>query len=78
MKIIPAPAPLRAAVHAVLVGQMASALLINRANLGSCDLCRAALLQQGFGENSVGLLLPRAISAATESLTEVRKMETGA
>ncbi len=68
MKVIKAPVTVRAAIHAIIVGQMAAALIQTRAQLSNPDACRSCLLDAGFGEPSITRLMSRAIAAATDSL----------
>lgn len=59
-----APVHVREAVHAILTGAMAAHLLAHRVQLTSEEACRGALIEAGFGENSVATLLPRVIASA--------------
>lgn len=59
----PSPA-LRAQIHAIIVGHMASALIASQADLSNLSACRDAMFATGFGEQSIDHLLTRAIDAA--------------
>ena len=63
----PAPAHMRAAAHALIVGQMAGHLCGHRVDLSSRAACRVALGLAGFGEPSITHLLDRAIAEAGRS-----------
>lgn len=64
MKTFSASPELRASIHAIIVGHMASALIASKSDLSARDACRAALVEVGFGEKGIDHLLTRAIDAA--------------
>ncbi len=68
MKIISASKGVRASIHAIVVGQMASALIAAKTDLLNRSACREALIETGFGDQSVTHLLNRAIEAARISV----------
>ena len=61
---VQAPPHVREAVQAILVGHMAAYLRLHQIGLSDRSAVRTTLLQSGFGEASVTLLLDRAIGAA--------------
>lgn len=65
---VDAPDHVRAAVHALLVGQMAGHLCDHQIDLTNRSAARASLERAGFGEPSVERLLDRAISEAGRSI----------
>lgn len=68
MIILSASNSVRASIHSIIVGQMASAMIAAKADLLNRTACREALIETGFGETSVDHLLNRAIEAARISV----------
>lgn len=70
-KITPVEAPfhVRMAIHSIIVGQMAAAMLLHKADLYDRAACRTLLLVVGHGESSVDQLLSRAIDLARKQST---------
>lgn len=64
---VDAPDHVRAAVHALLVGQMAGHLCDHQIDLSNRSAARASLERAGFGEHSTSRLLDRAITEAARS-----------
>ncbi|MDF3605996.1 hypothetical protein PE067_07535 [Paracoccus sp. DMF-8] len=52
------------AVKAIIVGQMASSLILRRADLADEAACRDVLVRPGYGTDRINNLLTRAIEAA--------------
>ncbi len=70
MKVVYPTDSLRKAVHAIITGHMASALLMARAPLDDSVECRAALIAAGFGEPSIQALSTRAIQMARDAISQ--------
>ncbi len=75
MKTIFASQDVRASIHAIIVGHMASALIVSKANLSDPTACRAEMIAAGFGEPSIEHLLSRSIEAAKQSLAAAASKE---
>lgn len=73
MKTFSASPELRASIHAIIVGHMASALIASKADLSNHASCRDAMFATGFGEQSIDHLLTRAIEAARHSLADIKE-----
>lgn len=67
MRVENADKNLRDAVHAIIVPQMADALIERRADLGDPKGVAAALCASGFGSASIASLMDRAVAMARRS-----------
>jgi hypothetical protein len=73
MKTHIASPEIRAAIHSIIVGQMASSLILTAPDLSNHDDCRRVLLEVGFGDRSVNLLLARSIAAAQGAVAATKE-----
>lgn len=74
MKTFSASPNLRASIHAIIVGHMASALIAAKSDLSNRDACRETLIEVSFGETSVDHLLTLAIDAARIAVATAKEI----